>query len=160
VGWSTVSAGGLHTCGVQTNDTLACWGDNSSGQATLPVGTFGLPSDGDDGILDEGDQCLVTSAGETVDADGCAIPDLCPCDHPWKTHGACVSCVAQTAEDCVAAGLITAEVVGSTDCPRSRLDKKGEKMDTCIVSLISLSATLGCLALALGLFVLQPPASR
>ena len=92
------------------------------------AGTFGLPSDGDGyGILDEGDQCLATAAGETVDADGCAIPDLGPCDHPWKNHGACVSCVARPAADFVAAGRITAEVVGGTDGPRSRLDKKGEK---------------------------------
>ena len=40
VGWSTVSAGGLHTCGVRTDGTLACWGHNDIGQATPPEGTF------------------------------------------------------------------------------------------------------------------------
>ena len=30
----------LHTCGVRTNGTLACWGNNAIGQATPPAGTF------------------------------------------------------------------------------------------------------------------------
>ena len=38
---------------------------------------------------------------------GCSIADSCPCDNPWKNHGAYVSCVAHTSEDFVAARLIT-----------------------------------------------------
>jgi formaldehyde-activating enzyme involved in methanogenesis len=46
-----------------------------------------------------------------VNEDGCAIAELCPCEHPagaakWKNHGAYVSCVAHAAEDFVDAGLI------------------------------------------------------
>ena len=35
-----MSAGFEHTCGVKTDSTLACWGDNSQGQASPPTGTF------------------------------------------------------------------------------------------------------------------------
>ncbi|HRX70565.1 MAG TPA: DUF4214 domain-containing protein [Candidatus Competibacteraceae bacterium] len=38
--FTQVSAGGSHTCGVRTNDTVTCWGDNDYGQATPPDGTF------------------------------------------------------------------------------------------------------------------------
>ena len=31
-GWSTISAGGLYTCGIRPDRTLWCWGDNSVGQ--------------------------------------------------------------------------------------------------------------------------------
>jgi hypothetical protein len=63
--------------------------------------------DDNDGVLDATDQCLSTAAGATVNPDGCSIADLCPCANDWKNHGAYVSCVAHTAEDFVAAGLIT-----------------------------------------------------
>jgi hypothetical protein len=42
-----------------------------------------------------------------VNAQGCAIADLCPCGNPWKNHGAYVACVTRTAETFVAAGVIT-----------------------------------------------------
>ena len=35
-----VSAGGAHTCGVQADGTVACWGNDSSGQASPPAGAF------------------------------------------------------------------------------------------------------------------------
>jgi hypothetical protein len=43
--FTQVSAGGQlnfgeHTCGVKSDGTVACWGANSSGQATPPGGTF------------------------------------------------------------------------------------------------------------------------
>ena len=40
VGWSTVSAGENHTCGLRTDGTVSCWGDNRQGQTTPPQGTF------------------------------------------------------------------------------------------------------------------------
>ncbi|HCP61715.1 MAG TPA: hypothetical protein DIU14_04485, partial [Actinobacteria bacterium] len=38
--FSSVSAGRYHTCGVKTDGTVACWGDDTSGQATPPSGSF------------------------------------------------------------------------------------------------------------------------
>ena len=38
--YSQVSAGDGHTCGMGTDGTLVCWGDDSYGQATPPDGTF------------------------------------------------------------------------------------------------------------------------
>ena len=37
-----------HTCGMRTNGTVACWGDNAIGQATPPAGTFTAVSAGGD----------------------------------------------------------------------------------------------------------------
>ncbi|WP_437870747.1 hypothetical protein [Sorangium sp. So ce363] len=66
-----------------------------------------LDEDGD-GVGDlTQDLCLDTEAGDVVDADGCSIAQLCPCDDPWKNHGAYVSCVAHAAEEFVESELIT-----------------------------------------------------
>ncbi len=54
---ATLSAGGLHTCGLKDDGAIVCWGWNGYGQATPPAGTFtqvsagfghscGLKSDG------------------------------------------------------------------------------------------------------------------
>ena len=40
VKWASVSAGGGHTCGVQRDGSVGCWGDDSYGQATPPGGEF------------------------------------------------------------------------------------------------------------------------
>ena len=37
--FSVISAGCYHACGVRTDLTLACWGNNYSGQATPPAGS-------------------------------------------------------------------------------------------------------------------------
>ena len=37
---NAVTAGGYHTCGLKTDNTIACWGRNSEGQADAPSGTF------------------------------------------------------------------------------------------------------------------------
>jgi hypothetical protein len=47
-------------------------------------------SDGD-GVLDAVDACLPSPNGAVVNADGCAIAELCPCEHPqggdkWENH--------------------------------------------------------------------------
>ena len=42
-----VSAGEQHTCGVKTNGSVACWGDDEYGQSTPPSGKFASVSAGD-----------------------------------------------------------------------------------------------------------------
>lgn len=64
-----------------------------------------------DGVVDAIDACVPTPIGSVVDANGCAIAQLCPCTHPnggdrWKNHGGYVSCVARAAGNFVLAGLI------------------------------------------------------
>ncbi|MBD3756393.1 MAG: hypothetical protein IE937_12380, partial [Gammaproteobacteria bacterium] len=41
-----VSAGGLHTCGIRTDDTLTCWGQNANNALAAPAGTFSKVSSG------------------------------------------------------------------------------------------------------------------
>jgi alpha-tubulin suppressor-like RCC1 family protein len=38
-GWQYVSAGWKHTCALQKDSSLFCWGDNRYGQTTVPSGT-------------------------------------------------------------------------------------------------------------------------
>lgn len=60
-----------------------------------------------DGVVDSGDACLPTPYGETVDATGCSLSQLCPCDSDWKNHGAFVSCNAKASTRFVKEGLMT-----------------------------------------------------
>lgn len=39
-----------------------------------------------DGVSNKDDFCPDTPPGEAVDAGGCSIEELCPCDGPWKDH--------------------------------------------------------------------------
>ncbi len=65
-----------------------------------------LDADGDN-VLDANDACFPTALGAVVDATGCSIAQLCPCDNTWKNHGAYVSCVARAAGAFVKAGRLT-----------------------------------------------------
>ena len=47
-GFTLVSAGGHHTCGVTADGSVECWGDDSDGQSTPPVGSFTSVSAGGD----------------------------------------------------------------------------------------------------------------
>ena len=38
--FTSVSAGGGHTCGVETDGSAVCWGDNDDGEALPPAGSF------------------------------------------------------------------------------------------------------------------------
>lgn len=70
----------------------------------------GLTVDRDnDGIVNVDDNCLGTALGAIVNADGCSIAQLCPCDNEWRNHGAYVRCTAQTANEFLAAALVTVE---------------------------------------------------
>ena len=44
-----------------------------------------------------------------VNAEGCAIAQICPCDKKWKNHVAYVACVARTGNDFREDGLISAK---------------------------------------------------
>jgi hypothetical protein len=67
------------------------------------------PGDSDnDGVPDDRDRCPGTPAGAVVNTDGCSLAQLCPCDGPWRNHGAYVRCVVEHAWEFYRAGLITA----------------------------------------------------
>lgn len=73
-----------------------------------------IQSDSDsDGVPDGADECNATPAGAVVDASGCAIPQLCPCEAPvgsvcgWQNHTAYVKCVRVAAQSFRRAGVIT-----------------------------------------------------
>ena len=44
--FTAVSAGYKHSCGLRTDHSIACWGDNRRGQATAPSGSFTAVSAG------------------------------------------------------------------------------------------------------------------
>ncbi len=65
-----------------------------------------------DGVADSLDLCPGTPSGSLVNATGCSIEQLAPCDGPasggsWKNHGEYVSTVAQASEQFVEQSLIT-----------------------------------------------------
>ncbi len=74
---------------------------------------YNINLDGDgDGVLDDIDLCPNTPIGAIVDAFGCSIEQLVPCDGPisggeWKNHGQYVSTLAKTTAAWVNAGLIS-----------------------------------------------------
>jgi len=76
-------------------------------QAIFAADSAGKCKDDDhDGVPNDKDVYPETPAGEVADTSGCSINQLCPCNGPWKNHGAYVSCVAHRSDDFVAAGLI------------------------------------------------------
>ena len=67
-----------------------------------------------DGVPDDEDLCLNTSAGAIVNEHGCSIDQLVPCAGPasggaWKNHGQYVSSLGEVAETFRSLGLITLE---------------------------------------------------
>ena len=83
------------------------------------------PDDDGDGVLDVDDACPDTPEGATVDASGCAIEDLCPCDADWANHGDYVTCVVEAVDAFVDAGLLhrsdrgpIISEAGRSDCGR------------------------------------------
>jgi hypothetical protein len=61
--FASVSAGYEVTCGVRTNGTIACWGDNYYGQATPPAGTFTSASVGGEWVVHQSHACGVRTDG-------------------------------------------------------------------------------------------------
>jgi hypothetical protein len=67
-----------------------------------------LPVDSDqDGVPDYRDPCPDTPPGSIVNADGCSIDQLCPCDGPWKNHGEYVNALKGVSTTFLQTGLIT-----------------------------------------------------
>jgi hypothetical protein len=81
----------------------------------IDIGAFEvqtLPDSDGDGVPDMFDQCPNTPPGAIVDAEGCSIAQLAPCNGPttggtWKNHGQYVAAVVQAATDFLNGGLIT-----------------------------------------------------
>jgi len=96
------------------NDTIADGDDNCPLVANVDqtdydndgVGFACETDDDGDGVFGGLDLCPDTLEG-TVNADGCSVADLCPCDNGWKNHGKYVKCVAQTSEDLLEGGFIS-----------------------------------------------------
>jgi hypothetical protein len=66
------------------------------------------PEDCDaDGVPDYLDQCPDTEPGMLVDANGCGIAQLCPCDRHWKNRGEYTRCAIKAIQRFVKAGLLT-----------------------------------------------------
>lgn len=68
-----------------------------------------LPDSDGDGVPDELDQCPKSLTGVVVNATGCSIEQIVPCDSPWKNHGEYVSAIAQASTQFRKAGLISRE---------------------------------------------------
>ncbi len=60
-----------------------------------------------DGVPDSQDQCPDTPPGSLVNANGCSIDQLVPCDGPWKNHGQFVSTMAHVTQEFQREGLIS-----------------------------------------------------
>jgi hypothetical protein len=99
--------GNLDNCPVVANAGQANADGDAFGDA-CDVCVLDAGNDADhDGVCGNVDRCPGTTSGP-VDANGCAIAQLCPCEGAWNNHGQYVSCVAHAANDFLAAGLITA----------------------------------------------------
>jgi len=102
------------------NDALAPdWlriGTDITGQGPFNA-AFSLSGETDadaDGVADSLDLCPGTPADAIVDANGCSIDQIAPCNGPasggtWKNHGQYISAVAQATEAFLAQGLISAD---------------------------------------------------
>jgi hypothetical protein len=105
------------------NDNIAPdWlriGTDITGQGPLNA-SFSLSGDTDadgDGAPDALDQCADTPAGGLINASGCTIDQLVPCEGPstggtWKNHGQYVSAVAHVSNTFKKEGLISGREKG------------------------------------------------
>ena len=93
------------------NSSFAAWPSvlDYAYETDPEIGIFaGAGIDNDmDGVWDLFDQCPDTPMGEVVNADGCSISQLVPCDAPWKNHGEYVTHVVRAAAQFQQEGLIS-----------------------------------------------------
>jgi len=83
----------------------------NSGTAVFQNIKIGPPDQDFDGVPDSADACPNTPPCSIVDANGCSIDQLAPCDGPasggkWKNHGQYVSSVAKAVNEFLAQGVI------------------------------------------------------
>jgi len=84
----------------------------NSGTAVFQDIKIGPPDQDFDGVPDALDACPNTPPCTLVDAQGCSIDQLAPCQGPasggtWKNHGLYVAAVAQAVNEFLAEGLIS-----------------------------------------------------
>jgi hypothetical protein len=112
--WDQVVAGGIQSDVKQTSDGgFVVAGDSFAGAESLvngwvfKLGPDRLTCDDDgDGVPNDRDQCPNTPASAVVNAQGCSIAQLCPCEGPWQNHSEYVQCVTERAGEFFAQGLI------------------------------------------------------
>jgi hypothetical protein len=91
-----------------------------------------LPSDSDgDGVPDAEDNCPNTPLDAIVNASGCAIEQLVPCNGSWKNHGQYVNAIAKVTGQFRKLGIISHKQrlalfvrAGKSDCGRKSLAKR------------------------------------
>jgi hypothetical protein len=122
------------------NDNIAPdWlrvGSDITGQGPFNA-SFSLTGETDadgDGVPDSLDQCSDTPAGSIVNANGCSIDQLVPCEGPisggtWKNHGQYVSAIAHVANTFQQQGLISGREKGQivSAAARSNCGHKAKK---------------------------------
>jgi len=103
----TTHYGWMHVCPYPNSAAgqILSWAYDTRPNTHIMAGA-GEDSDGD-GVWDYLDQCPGTPPGAIVDANGCSIEQLCPCDGPWKNHGDYVRHVQAVVTRFVREGLIT-----------------------------------------------------
>jgi hypothetical protein len=124
---------GADNCQLIANSTQVNTDGDSQGDACDA-------DDDNDKVLDAADLCAATPAGGIVDpANGCTIPQLCPCAGPrgttlaWKDHGKYVECVEKATKTLKKKGLLSCKGEGAivSLAGKSSCGKKPKKADEC-----------------------------
>jgi hypothetical protein len=102
--WSNVPPGSYSLTAIATDSS-----GNSGLSEPVNITVFGVADADSDGVADDRDRCSNTAAGAIVNADGCSIAQLCPCDTPWRNHAEYVRCVMRRAWEFYREGLINAD---------------------------------------------------
>jgi hypothetical protein len=95
----------LSASGIDGNKTAPNYGDYDLWAVKLGP-EQPLDSDGE-GVPDDHDECPNTPPHAIVNADGCSIAQLVPCDGQWKNHGQYVRAIVKVTGQFRNAGLIS-----------------------------------------------------
>jgi hypothetical protein len=107
---NTAQGAGFGSVAMRGNTIAAGAPGEDIGTGTVYIfSVLGLPpgDSDDDGVADPDDQCPDTPAGAIVDAAGCSIEQLVPCNGPWRNHGHFLRALREVTSEFVAAGLLT-----------------------------------------------------